>query len=292
MGPSALSPVTDVVHDQGPFVHTPRDFRGGVHVAFAARGVGLDVGVRIHFQDVVGRVVVLDGEAVRLAVFHVTVAVEVVAVLVVGHEQNPVSPRPKRAAAVGVQTRRRVLVALFKTEVRGHFSDHGPRRIHIRRRNAPHAKLQKVLGTFTLPFCRQREVVVRAVARGGDQTLLRVVCNHRVASALHVAVFVGRVPHQQQMAGRRDGTVALQRPVAQHHHQHLDGGGVGHPAVERVEHVLLLHHGHTFAQRRMQRRKGIRWRLQLWNGDDHVVRLAQPVQIAVGDRSQDVWPKG
>ena len=145
---------------------------------------------------------------------------------------------------------------------------------------------------FTLTLCRQREVVVRTVARGCDQALLRVVRHHRVASALHVAVFVGRVPHQQQMAGRRDGAVALQRTVAQHHHQHLDGGGVGHPAVESVEHVLLLHHGHTFAQRRMQRRQRVGRRLQFRNGEDDIVRLAQPVQVAVGHRPEHRWPQG
>ena len=49
------SPVADVVHDQGTFVHAPRDFRGGVHVTFAAWGVGLDVGIGVDLQDVVGR---------------------------------------------------------------------------------------------------------------------------------------------------------------------------------------------------------------------------------------------
>ena len=291
VGPTALTPVADVVHDQGTFVHTPGNFRSGVHVAFPARGVGLDIRVRVHLQDVVCWVVVLDGEAVRFAVFHVPVAVEVVAVLVVRHEQNPVSPWAKRAAPVGIQARRRVLVALLKAEVCGHLADHSPRRIDVRRWDAPHAELQEVLGTFTLALRRQREVVVRTVARGGDQALLRVVRHHRVASALHVAVFVGRVPHQQQVAGRRDGAVALQRPVAQHHHQHFDGGGVGHPAVEGVEHVLLLHHGHTLAQRRMQRRQGIGRRLQFRNRDDDVIRLAQTVQVAVGRRPKHLWPE-
>ena len=88
------------------------------------------------------------------------------------------------------------------------------------------------------------------------------------------------------MAGWRHRTVALQRTVSKHHHQHFDGGGVGDPAVESIEHILLLHHGHTFAQGRVQRRQGICRRLQFRYCDNHVIRFAQAVQVAVGCRPQ------
>ncbi len=131
MRPPAFTTVSYVVHNQGALIHPSRDFGGRVHVALSARSVGLDVSVWIHLQNVVCRMVVLDGEAVRLTVFHVPVAIEVVAILVVGHKQNAISPWPKRTASVGVQTRRHRLVTLVKPQISRHLTHHGPGGVHV-----------------------------------------------------------------------------------------------------------------------------------------------------------------
>ena len=229
VGPTAFSSVTDVVHDERALVYATGNFRSGVLVTLSTRGVGLDVGVGVDFHHVVLVVVGPQGVAVFLAVLHVAVTVLVVAVLVVGHKQHPVAPRAVGAAAVGVQTRGGVHHFLVHPHVGRHFADHGHRRVQIHRRNAAHSELQQILGPLPLAFSNQCEIVVRDVARGGLKRLQRVVTDHRVSIALHVPVFVGCISHQQEVARCGDAALALRGPIRQHHHQHFDGGGIGHP---------------------------------------------------------------
>ena len=83
MGPPAFSAVADVIDNQGTFVHAPRNLGRGILVPLTAWGVGLDIGIGIDLDHVVFIVVGANGVAVLLAVFHVSVAVLIVAILVV-----------------------------------------------------------------------------------------------------------------------------------------------------------------------------------------------------------------
>ena len=114
---------------------------------------------------------------------------------------------------------------------------------------------------------------------------------NRRAVALHIAVFVGGIAHQGQIPRGLNGPVALGRAVGEHHHEHLDGGGICHARTERIEHVLLRHHRHAQSPRRMQAGQRIGGLQQTRNRDNHVVHFAEPVHVAVAHRPECFRPQ-
>ena len=290
MGPAALATVSDVVHDQRTFVHTSRNLGGGIVVALATGRVGLDVRVGVHLQHVVLVVVGPNRVAVLLAVLHVPMAVQVVAVLVVRHKEHSVSPRPVHAAPVGIQARFRVATCLCKPEVRRHLPDHGQGRIQVRRRDAAHPKLQNVQRRGSLAFPGQGEIVVRDVARRRLQRLRRVESNDSVARSLHVAIFKRRIPHQEEVFRGIHLTLTCFSPIAKHHHEHFDGRRVSRPGTEGVKDVLLLDHCHALPKRCVKGRQRVCGWPQCRHRHHDVVHLTEAVNVAVsrvaqGDRT-------
>ena len=125
-------------------------------------------------------------------------------------------------------------------QVRDNFIDHGIGLGFRFANNSPHSNGQLVANSFPVLVLQEAEVIIADIAPGRADGIFALVGDHIGGSLQVDAVGIGAVSEKLKVLRGRPS--AVQRTVAEHHHQHLDGRWVNAPTGKFIKHRSLGRH--------------------------------------------------